>query len=99
WELARLAAHVDLDVLRVEAVDERIIQAAERELEAQAMSPEEREGRRRTIEAEWANERDAWDADETRPLTLAELLQRPAAETDATLQANAFELQTQVGAL
>ena len=63
------------------------------------MSREEREELRRTIEAQWASERHASDAEETSPLTLAELLQQPAAETDATLQAEAFELKTQVNEL
>jgi hypothetical protein len=99
WDLARLAAHADLAVLSAAAVDERVIQAAERDLEFLAMSPEEREALQRRIEEDWAKERQAEGAEESRPPGLAELLRRPAAETDVRLQANALNLQGQVAGL
>jgi hypothetical protein len=49
WDLARLAAHADLDVLGAAAVDERVIQAAKRDLEFLAMSP--RSGRHCSAES------------------------------------------------
>lgn len=99
WQLARLAAYADLDVLRAAAVDERVIQAAEREVELQTMSAEQRDELRRTIEAGWAREREAWRVEHPPPPKLAELLRRPAAETDVTLQAEALELRHQIQAV
>ena len=99
WDLAQLASHVDLGLLRGEETDARVIQAAERDLEFRAMSTDERDELRRTIEAEWAREREPLDAERASPPTLAELLRQPAAETDETLQTAALELQGQVRAL
>ena len=99
WDIAGLATHTDLDVLRGAAVDQRVIEAAELALEIRAMSAAERDELRRTAEAERARDRKARVARRARPPKLAELLRRPAAETDVTLQADAFDLRGQVRAL
>jgi SIR2-like domain len=99
WDIARLAAQADLDVLRVASVDERVIQTAERELEFRAMSPSEQTEVRRTIESQWVRRDEERNAGDVPPPTLAELLRQPAARTDDTLRAQAFELRGQVRSL
>jgi SIR2-like domain len=99
WDLSRLAAYADLDTLRAAGVNQRVIEAAERELEFRAMSRAERDELRRDIESEWAREREEWEAERPPLPKLAELLRRPAAETDAIVQAEAFNLRGEVAAL
>ncbi len=99
WDVAPLAAHADLDILRGAAIDVRVIQAVERELEFQAMSPAEQQELSRTIESGWVRHRAARGVEQAPPPTLIDLLHRPAAETDDELQANAFDLQSQVRSL
>jgi hypothetical protein len=99
WDIAPLAGHADLHVLRAAAVEDRVIQAAEHYREFQAMSPAQRDELRREAEAGWARDRELLSVEHTPPPTLAELLHEPAADTDTALNAEAFGLHTQVPTL
>ncbi|MEA2192541.1 MAG: hypothetical protein QOI73_2662 [Solirubrobacteraceae bacterium] len=99
WDITRLAAHADLDMLRAAATDDRVIQAAERERELRAMSPAQRDELQRAVEASLARDREAADAEAPLPTRLSELLCQPPAQSDATLQAHALEFEGQVPAL
>jgi hypothetical protein len=86
-------------MLRAADIDARVIQAAERDREFRAMSPAERDELRREVEAQWVQDGETSAVDQASVPKLAELLRRPASETDATLQARAFDLQVDVRAL
>jgi SIR2-like domain/NACHT domain len=99
WNLASLASHVDLDILRDAAVDERIIESAECTLRLRAMSAQERADMRREIEQNIARQRRTLQRERPLRLALADLLQGSGDETDRQLQACASELRDQVHAL
>jgi hypothetical protein len=99
WDIARLAPHADLDVLRDASVDGRVIEAAEWAREFRAMSPAEQDEVRHTIQSQRGHHPEERAAGEVPPPTLAELLRQPASKTDDPLQAEAFELRGQVRAL
>ena len=99
WEVGRLARLADLSILRDAAIDERIVANAERALEFEALSQAERDEIRRETERSWARRRAAARTDHAEPPALAQLLCRPAADTDNEIQRRAFQLRGQVETL
>jgi hypothetical protein len=99
WDIARLAACADLDVLRTGGIDERAVEAAELERKVRAMSAAEREELRAATAPAVGQEDDERGPEPPSKPTLAELLRMPADEAEAALQAEAFGLRREVAAL
>jgi hypothetical protein len=99
WEVGRLAHIADLSILRDAAIDARILETAERDLEFEALSQAERDAIRLEAERSWRRTREAARAEHAQPPSLAQLLRAPAGDSDGEIQAKAFGLRGQVKTL
>lgn len=96
WELIRLANRADLDLLKAAGVNGSVLERVEYQRALDAMTPEEREELRRSIEESLG--RDAREAEETEPPTLAlvDLIRGRTTDSDLELNWRANELSAQV---